>query len=148
MLLNDYQKEAIRSKLTILHNELSRNITVFQAEKTLFISTDDSYSGAYKQSFSEKKVIFVENDIKARVYYNNTDFNSLNTLDSNIHTNLVDGKCVVRVDKEGYELLKNAEKVVIDGKEMSLTSSSKPVGNGVFNGLFWDFVLSPNTSEV
>lgn len=148
MLLNDSQKEAIRSKLTILHNELSRDITIFQAEKILFISTDDSYSGAYKHSLSQKKVVYTENNVKARIYYNNTDFNSLNTLDSNIHANLVDGKCVVRVDKEGYELLKNAEKVIIDGKEMTLTSSSKPVGNGVFNGLFWDFILSPDTSEV
>lgn len=147
-LLNDSQKEAVRSQLTILHNELSRDITIFQAEKVTFISTDDSYSGAYKQSFSEKEVSFIESKAKARIYYNNTDFNSLNTLDSNIHSDLIDGKCVVRVDKDGYELLKSAEKVIIDGKEMALTSSSKPVGNGVFNGLFWDFVLNPTTSEV
>lgn len=147
-LLNDSQKEAIRSKLTILHNELSRDITIFQAEKVLFISTDDSYSGAYKDNFSKKDITFVENTIRARVYYNNTDFNDLNTLDSNINMNSIDGKCVIRVDKEGYELLKSAEKAIVDGKEMSLASSSKPVGNGVFNDLFWDFVLNPVTSEV
>lgn len=146
--LSDSQKNAVRSGLIELHNELSRNITIFQSEKVTFISTDDSYSGAYRKSFAEKSVSFVESEVKARVYYNNTDFNDLNTLDSNLKMDAVDGKCVIRVDIDGYKLLEGATKLIVDGKEMVVASSSKPVGNGVFNNLFWDFVLNPTTEEL
>lgn len=146
--LSDSQREEVRSQLIALHNELSRNISVFQAEKQTFISTDESYSGAYKKSFGDKEVEYSEQEIKARIYYKDTNLDTFEVLDANISTAAVDGQCLIRVEEQGYEIMKYAEKVIVDGKEMKVISSSKPVGNGVFNGLFWDFLLEPVTSEV
>jgi hypothetical protein len=147
-ILSDAQNEAVKTGLLALHEELARDITVFMADKVTYLSTDAHYSGVYRRSLAQKQVKFSEKVVKARVYYSNTELNDFSVLSANLDLKIESGKCVIRVLDDGYEFLKEAKEVVVDGKKMTIESASKPVGNGVFNQLFWDFVLQPITEEV
>lgn len=146
-LLSSIQQEQVKAGLLALHDELSREIKIYQVDEKIIINTDENYSYAYDNTNAEVESNIVENTVKARVYYADMLLSDMNSLDANLRLKIVEGKTVIRVTDDGRKLLNSADSVTLDGKKMIVESSSKPSGNGIFNNIFWDFTLNPKTNE-
>ena len=137
-------KQKTREAYQNLHDTFKRQITVYKTAKVVKIATDDNYNSIYRSGLDETvSYEEVTQTFFARVVYHKMDERSL--ADENffqqLKINIPHGWIRIIVEQDGWEYLKEARRVEVDGKNYSIKSDGSP--KQFWEPEFYEFVLVP-----
>jgi hypothetical protein len=136
--------ESIHEKL---HETFSQNITVYKNGTKVLIAHDPKYNSVYGRNNLGKrdsvKYETLSETFDARVYYIDTDKELFNNDSSGSQIKVVvpDGSIKIFVKKDGFNFIKEARRVELDGTRFSIKSDGSPFG--LTGNLFYTFYLFP-----
>jgi hypothetical protein len=127
--LSDSQITKISGVFETLHTTFARDVTIYKNPKKTVVSTSPRYSPIYgrRDTGSTSSVTYetVSGVFPARIYYISSPA----------------GSAKITVKKNGYEFIKEARRVELDGQRFSIKSDGTPQG---FTGnQFYTFLLTP-----
>ena len=134
--------ESIHEKL---HETFAQNITVYKNGTKVLIAHDPKYNSVYGRNNLGKrdsvKYETLSKTFDARVYYIETDKElfSDNTEGGQIKVAMPKGSIKIFVKKEGFDFIKEARRVELDGRRFSVKSDGAPFG--LTGNLFYTFYL-------
>jgi len=126
-LISSDQKLAYRSVFYDIHDTFARDIIIFKIPKRTVISSDLTYNFAYggQQDGTEVTYAPVSGVFQARVMWlNPSTLNGFKDIKEEIHGNIVK----LKVKKDVFDFLDNAQHVEIDGRSVQFFGSSQPHG--------------------
>jgi hypothetical protein len=126
-LLSSTQKLAYRSVFYDIHDTFVRDIIIFKIPKRTVISSDLNYNFIYGGEQQSVDVTYtpVSGIFQARISWENpSTLNGFKDIKEEIHGNIVR----LKVKKEVFEFLDNAQHVEIDGRSVQFFGSSQPHG--------------------
>ena len=142
------EKSELAAMLHTVHDTFARPITVYQDGTKILVSTDPNFNPLYRRNTSNVEVTPVATVINARVQYGrDQEFDAVtdSSLDFQTKINFPIGYCRIKVDTDGYELLKDAKRIEVDGKTFTVLSSNRP--HGLFESTYYTFLLQPTDAE-
>lgn len=145
-LISQSQKNTIKAIIDDIHETFARNITVYEEGEKVLISASSQFNGIYGRSASGKKTTqktVVSHTVKARIKYINA--NERNITDGEIRSQIgietINGLVRITVDKDGFEILKEAKRCEFEGRKYTISSKGNPTG--IFGPQYYHFYLSP-----
>jgi hypothetical protein len=146
-LLTSAQKNALQSAINELHDTFARDIYIYKEAKSTVISTSPNYNAIYQQNTAQSQTIkrqVQSGKFSARITYD-TDRNQENVtspeIDSQLKIKMPDGYVRIKVDKNGYEYIKQSKRVEFDGRKFTIESDVRP--HGLFEPTHYTFFLLP-----
>jgi len=124
-------KSAFEAVFDDLHDTFGRDITIYRKEKKVFIATNNTYNALYSriknEKTTEKTVEAVT--IKARIAYSgNFEYARENAENEIMGLDIPADSVRIKLNKEGYDLIKQATDVEIDGELFDVTSDATKAG--------------------
>lgn len=126
-LLSNSQKLAYGNVFNDIHDSFARPIIIFKIPKRTVISSNLSYNFAYDSDQQALDVTYtpVSGIFQARISWQNpSTLNGYKEIKEEIHGNIVK----LKVKKEVFDFLDNAQHVEIDGRSVQFFGSSQPHG--------------------
>jgi hypothetical protein len=143
--LSENQKTNIKSIIDQIHDTFSREITVFKIGQRTVISSSANYNALYRQQSSNTETTEVSQTFQARIKYVEMSETFLQDSQSNSSGQdkiiLPAGTVKIKVNLEGYEYVREAKRVELDGRRFSIKSDGKPLG--MFGPQYYEFILIP-----
>ena len=143
------EKDYLSSFIDDIHDTWKREIVVYQeAEKTI-LSTDPNFNPIFRRNITNVEVEVSKSTIEARIYYGrNQEVAGINEngLDFQTKLGVPIGWVRLKVDPDGYEVLKDAKRIEFDGKVFKPLSSNRP--HGLFDVRYYTFYLQPIEGEI
>ena len=139
--LSENQKTNIKSIIDQIHDTFAREITVFKIGQRTVISSSPTYNALYKQQSSNTVTTEVSQTFYARIKY--VDMNEELLKNPNPGQDKIimpTGVVKIKVNLEGFNYVKEAKRVELDGRRFSIKSDGKPLG--MFGPQYYEFVLS------
>ena len=140
------ERAAMAANLLDLHDTFGRDIVVYKEAKKVIISTDPNYNYLYKNTrgqMSSVKNKIIQTTMKARILYvgrqNEDMFDG--EAGAQIKVDKHVGEVRVKVNKDGYEFLKDAKRCELDGRKFTISSDERP--HGLFSPRYYTFYLKP-----
>lgn len=146
--LSENQKNNIKSIIDQIHDTFARDITVFKIGQRTAIASSPTYNALYRQQSSNSATTEVSQTFSARIKY--VEMNEELLQDSSANSSysagqdkiiLPAGTVKIKVNLEGYEYIREAKRVELDGRRFSIKSDGKPLG--MFGPQYYEFVLIP-----
>ena len=146
--LSENQKTNIKSIIDQIHYTFAREITVFKIGQRTVISSSPNYNALYRQQSSNTATTEVSQTFQARIKY--VEMNETLLQDSQSSSSyssgqdkiiLPAGTVKIKVNLEGYEYVREAKRVELDGRRFSIKSDGKPLG--MFGPQYYEFILIP-----
>jgi hypothetical protein len=146
--LSENQKTNIKSIIDQIHDTFAREITVFKIGQRTAISSSPNYNALYRQQSSNTATTEVSQTFQARIKY--VEMNETLLQDSQSSSSyssgqdkiiLPAGTVKIKVNLEGYEYVREAKRVELDGRRFSIKSDGKPLG--MFGPQYYEFILIP-----
>ena len=146
-LLTTAQNAALQSAFNDLHDTFAREIYIYKEAKRVVLATTPTFNPIYQQNLTQQEV--VERQIQsgmfsARISYDTDRAESYVTspeIDSQLKLRMPDGYVRIKLEKTGYEYIKEAKRVEFDGRKFSIQSDVRP--HGLFQPTHYTFFLSP-----
>jgi hypothetical protein len=143
--LSENQKTNIKSIIDQIHDTFAREITVFKIGQRTVISSSANYNALYRQQSSNTETTEVSQTFQARIKYVEMSETFLQESQSNSSGQdkiiLPAGTVKIKVNLEGYEYVREAKRVELDGRRFSIKSDGKPLG--MFGPQYYEFILIP-----
>jgi len=146
--LSENQKTNIKSIIDQIHDTFAREITVFKIGQRTVISSSANYNALYRQQSSNTETTEVSQTFQARIKYVEMSETLLQDSQSNSSYSsgqdkiiLPAGTVKIKVNLEGYEYVREAKRVELDGRRFSIKSDGKPLG--MFGPQYYEFILIP-----
>lgn len=146
--LSENQKNNIKSIIDQIHDTFAREITVFKIGQRVAISSSPNYNALYRQQSSNTSTTEVSQTFQARIKYVEMNEELLQDSSSNSAYSsgqdkiiLPAGTVKIKVNLEGYEYVREAKRVELDGRRFSIKSDGKPLG--MFGPQYYEFILIP-----
>ena len=146
--LSQNQKNNIKSIIDQIHDTFAREITVFKIGQRVAISSSPNYNALYRQQSSNTSTTEVSQTFQARIKYVEMNEELLQDSSSNSAYSsgqdkiiLPAGTVKIKVNLEGYEYVREAKRVELDGRRFSIKSDGKPLG--MFGPQYYEFILIP-----
>jgi hypothetical protein len=143
--LSENQKTNIKSIIDQIHETFAREITVFKIGQRTVISSSANYNALYRQQSSNTATTEVSQTFQARIKYVEMSETLLQDSQSNSSGQdkiiLPEGTVKIKVNLEGYEYVREAKRVELDGRRFSIKSDGKPLG--MFGPQYYEFILIP-----
>jgi hypothetical protein len=146
--LSENQKTNIKSIIDQIHDTFAREITVFKIGQRTVISSSANYNALYRQQSSNTATTEVSQTFQARIKYVEMSETLLQDSQSNSSYSsgqdkiiLPAGTVKIKVNLEGYEYVREAKRVELDGRRFSIKSDGKPLG--MFGPQYYEFILIP-----
>ena len=114
-----------------IHDTFARDITIFRNGKTTLISIDHDYNYLYGRKKDDNKTSpeLEKYTTKARIkYFGEQEKNAVIGKDANINYSFPNADIRLKVDATAYALIKEAEKIEVDGFIYELTSEPSRTG--------------------
>jgi hypothetical protein len=140
--LSENQKTNIKSIIDQIHDTFAREITVFKIGQRTVISSSPTYNALYKQQSSNTVTTEVSQTFYARIKY--VDMNEELLKNPNPGQDKIimpTGVVKIKVNLEGFNYVKEAKRVELDGRRFSIKSDGKPLG--MFGPQYYEFILTP-----
>ena len=115
---------------------------MFKKEKQVFVATNNTYNALYSRIKNEKgsSKVVEEIKIKARVAYaGNFEFLRQNSENEIMGIDIPSDHIRIKLNKEGYDILKQATDIEIDGELFNV--SSDPAKSGMFSVKYYNILL-------
>lgn len=141
-LIPEDQKKSIDDVFDDIHDTFAREITMFKKEKQVFVATNNTYNALYSRIKNEKgsSKVVEEIKIKARVAYaGNFEFLRQNSENEIMGIDIPSDHIRIKLNKEGYDILKQATDIEIDGELFNV--SSDPAKSGMFSVKYYNILL-------
>jgi hypothetical protein len=143
--LSENQKTNIKSIIDQIHDTFAREITVFKIGQRTVISSSANYNALYRQQSANTETTEVSQTFQARIKYVEMSETLLQESQSNSSGQdkiiLPAGTVKIKVNLEGYEYVREAKRVELDGRRFSIKSDGKPLG--MFGPQYYEFILIP-----
>jgi len=143
--LSENQKTNIKSIIDQIHDTFAREITVFKIGQRTVISSSANYNALYRQQSANTETTEVSQTFQARIKYVEMSETFLQESQSNSSGQdkiiLPAGTVKIKVNLEGYEYVREAKRVELDGRRFSIKSDGKPLG--MFGPQYYEFILIP-----
>jgi hypothetical protein len=146
--LSENQKTNIKSIIDQIHDTFAREITVFKIGQRTVISSSANYNALYRQQSANTETTEVSQTFQARIKYVEMSETLLQDSQSNSSYSsgqdkiiLPEGTVKIKVNLEGYEYVREAKRVELDGRRFSIKSDGKPLG--MFGPQYYEFILIP-----
>jgi DNA-binding beta-propeller fold protein YncE len=142
-LISDSQKQAIRDIVDMIHDTFARDIVVYKQGKKVSFVTSGGYNALYKKNPTVSQVELEQNSrtIKARIKYQSFDQTNFYQESSQEKIVIPEGVVYIKVNKDGYDYIKDAKTVELDGITYAIKSPGKP--EGIFGPHYYKFLLIP-----
>lgn len=140
--LTQGQKDNIEAIIDRIHDTFARPITVFKIGTRTAIASSQNYNFIYRQQSANTATTEVSQTFQARIKYISADEELLP--DPNAGQDkiiLPAGSVKIKVNLEGYNYMKEAKRVELDGFRFSIKSNGKPLG--MFGPQYYEFLLLP-----
>ena len=141
-LISNSDKDAFDNVFDSIHDTFSREITIFKKEKKVFISTKSAYNALYSRIKDEKgNEKTVESiTVKARVAYaGNFEFLRANNENEILGLDIPSDHIRIKVGEEGYNLIRQATDVEVDGELFNVNSDASK--SGMFKVKYYNLLL-------
>jgi hypothetical protein len=141
-LIPEDQKKAMDDVFDNIHETFAREITMFKKERQVFVSTNDTYNALYSRIKNEKgsSKVVEEVKVKARIAYaGNFEFLRQNSENEIMGIDIPSDHIRIKLNKEGYDILKQATDIEIDGELFNV--SSDPAKSGMFSVKYYNILL-------
>ena len=141
-LIPEDQKKAMDDVFDDIHETFAREITMFKKEKQVFVATNNTYNALYSRIKNEKgsSKVVEEIKIKARIAYaGNFEFLRQNSENEIMGIDIPSDHIRIKLNKEGYDILKQATDIEIDGELFNV--SSDPAKSGMFSVKYYNILL-------
>jgi hypothetical protein len=148
--LSENQKNNIKSIIDQIHDTFSREITVFKIGQRTAIASSPTYNSLYRQQSANSLTTEVSQTFQARIKYVDMseellpNSNAGGTKASSSGQDkiiLPTGTVKIKVNLEGFNYVKEAKRIELDGRRFSIKSDGKPLG--MFGPQYYEFVLTP-----
>ena len=139
-LISSSDKQAYESVFDDIHDTFSREITIFKKAQKVFISTDNTYNALYSRVKNQKggdKVV-EEIKVKARILYSSSTARE-NSENEILGVDVPDDHIRIKVNEEGYNFIRQASDVEIDGELFEIVSDASKVG--LFSVKYYSILL-------
>jgi hypothetical protein len=140
--LSENQKTNIKSIIDQIHDTFAREITVFKIGQRTVIASSPTYNALYKKQSSNTTTTEVSQTFQARIKY--VDMNEELLKNPNPGQDKIimpTGVVKIKVNLEGFNYVKEAKRVELDGRRFSIKSDGKPLG--MFGPQYYEFILTP-----
>jgi len=141
-LIPEDQKKAMDDVFDDIHDTFAREITMFKKEKQVFVATNNTYNALYSRIKNEKgsSKVVEEVKVKARIAYaGNFEFLRQNSENEIMGIDIPSDHIRIKLNKEGYDILKQATDIEIDGELFNV--SSDPAKSGMFSVKYYNILL-------
>lgn len=146
-LISNIVKDSLESIFDDIHDTFARDIKFIKDAKRVILSTDPNYNYLYKNvrgQVSSVKRKIVETTFKARIMYvgrqNEDIFDGETSAQIKVDKHV--GEVRIKVDKMGYDFLKNTKRCEFDGRKFTIVSDEMP--HGLFSPRYYNFYLKPS----
>jgi hypothetical protein len=146
--LSQNQKNNIKLIIDQIHDTFARDITVFKIGQRTVIASSPTYNALYKQQSLNSETTEVAKTFQARIKYVQIEETLLQNVAGSARGGsgqdkiiLPSGTVKIKVNLEGYEYVREAKRVELDGKRFSIKSNGKPLG--MFGPQYYEFILIP-----
>lgn len=139
--LSENQKNNIKSIIDQIHDTFAREITVFKIGQRTVISSSPIYNSLYRQQTANSATTEVSKVFQARIKYVEMKEELLRDSAGQDKIILPAGTVKIKVNLEGYEYVREAKRIELDGKRFSIKSDGKPLG--MFGPQYYEFILIP-----
>lgn len=146
--LSENQKNNIKSIIDQIHDTFAREITVFKIGQRTAIASSPTYNALYRQQSSNSSTTEVSQTFSARIKYVEMNEELLQDSSSNSSYSAGQDKIIlpagtvkIKVNLEGYEYVREAKRIELDGRRFSIKSDGKPLG--MFGPQYYEFILIP-----
>jgi hypothetical protein len=147
--LSENQKNNIKSIIDQIHDTFAREITVFKIGQRTVIASSPTYNALYRQQSVNTSTIEVSQTFQARIKYvdmgeeflQNSRTGGSQSGAGQDKIILPTGTVKIKVNLEGFNYVKEAKRVELDGRRFSIKSDGKPLG--MFGPQYYEFILTP-----
>jgi hypothetical protein len=141
-LIPSSDKQAYESVFDDIHDTFSREITIFKKSKKIFVATNNTYNALYSrvknEKGTEKTVEAVK--VKARIAYSgNFEYGRANSENEILGLDVPADFIRIKLNKDGYDLIKQASDIEVDGELFEITSDAAKAG--IFTPQYYNILL-------
>lgn len=146
-LINNDLKLKVSNAFKNLHDSFCREIVAYKMAGKIALATNSTYNSIYKKSSEPPNQNFgvISKTLNARIYYGEINENlfspSNNSTGEQSKIRIPNGSAILILDQEGFDFMKSAKRVEVDGKIFGLSSDDAPIG--MFERTHWQFLLTP-----
>ena len=149
--LSQKQINKINSLADTLHTTFARTITVYKNAKKTLIASTDSWNALYRRTNtganSSVEYSTISDTFEARIYYVDMDKEYLaqeagtGQVGTQNKVIMADGSVKIVVQETGYDYIREARRVELDGAKFAIKSDWVP--RGLTGNRFYTFILTP-----
>jgi hypothetical protein len=143
-LISDSDKERFQAVFDDMHDTFARDIKFIKDAKRVVLSTDPHYNYLYNNvrgQVASVKYKITEAVFKARILYigrqNEDLFDGETSAQIKVDKHI--GEVRIKVDRTGYNYLKDTKRCEFDGRKFTVISDEMP--HGLFTPYFYTFYL-------
>tara|TARA_R100000808_G_scaffold21917_1_gene47468 strand:+ start:2245 stop:2697 length:453 start_codon:yes stop_codon:yes gene_type:complete len=143
--LTDAEKTAYQDVFKNMHKTFARDIYIYKTKQGVFVATNSAYNALYSRlKNSSREIKEVEKySTTARIKYVGTQPEELvNDFGAQVNVRFPEGTVRLKLDQTGYDLIKTAPRIEIDGELFKIVSD--PAKAGPFGVLFYVLYLQRN----
>jgi len=144
-LISDSEKGLLDKFIDVMHDTFARDIYAYKEAKKVVLSQDLSFHGLYGNVNGEKKVQNVPQfkKFKARIFYpdRQSEENIGASVGSQIKVESPQGEVRIKIDKDGYDYIKDALRIEFDERRFVINRDVRP--HGLFSPKYYTLYLKP-----
>jgi len=141
-LFSSSEKSAFDRVFDDLHDTFGRDITIFKKSQKVFVATNSTYNALYSKTKNQKGIEKVVEaiKIKARIAYAGS-FENARSNDENeiLGLDIPSDHVRIKLNLEGYNLIKQAKDIEIDGELFDVVSDASK--SGMFSVRYYNILL-------
>lgn len=141
-LFSSSEKSAFDKVFDDLHDTFGRDITIFKKSQKVFVATNSTYNALYSKTKNQKGIEKVVEaiKIKARIAYAGS-FENARSNDENeiLGLDIPSDHVRIKLNLEGYNLIKQAKDIEIDGELFDVVSDASK--SGIFSVRYYNILL-------
>ena len=147
--LTSLQKRNIADVFDNIAKTFERTIYVFKDGERISLATNSQYNSFYRERSSNTEFSEVSLEIQARIRYVKADEELFKFSDGTAggvqnKIALPAGSVKIKVDRAGYEFIKDAKRLEVDGNRYSVVSNARQIAMfGPDYSPYYEYLLTP-----
>lgn len=148
--LTNAQKISISSVIDNIHETFARKIYAFKDGERISLATNSQYNAFYRERSSNTEFSEVSIEINARIRYVKADEELFSFKDGSSASGgqnkvaLPAGSVKIKVDRTGYEFIRDAKRIELDNQRFSVVSNARQIAMfGPDYSPYYEYILTP-----
>jgi hypothetical protein len=136
-----------------IHETFARQIYCFKDGERISLATNSQYNSFYRERSANTEFSEVSLEIQARIRYVKADEELFKFSDGTAggvqnKIALPAGSVKIKVDRAGYEFIKDAKRLEVDGNRYSVVSNARQIAMfGPDYSPYYEYILTPTDEQ-